>query len=907
MMCSPRLYDKELKTLQEYTTSLKIPPLNNLKSQESFLCGDYSSCFKHLIKNCINNLQTNLNQHQQQINTDTYNTIIEKLSSMINEASLSKLKLVLDSILSPTASSTSILIHNNDYFINLLSANQNLLNFLDGAQKASPNSPLKFANIITTVYLNNLASVHFAIQKYNISSLYFQKTLAENNKFVEMCLRSASSSQSEAKESDFNNNSNNDDCFALAHLNFTTEKCANHLNRHLMNKRYEIMYNLGVSLLFSKQPVSSFECLYQISDVFNQNARLWLRLAECCVMCYRHSLSGESANVPYNLTTSANEKITKLSEKIKCIAKSFGTGHHHKIEIGSSLTRENLSSTSLTINDLIKRAEDESSLAELITLEFGYMCLKNALHLLPTNQQVFANKAKSLMPLGESLKSASGTKFAQANEEDPLDASTNFEQNEFDTNEPGDELAYSSYDLNEKFFNCVWPSKPISLLELQSLRSSILVSLSFVALCLKDYTSCAKYSGILLDSEDPLNSKVPVSRGSLYLANLYKAEALLYSDKISETIEHLSSSARLESDADISFALPAVGAHEIRSSQTKWYPKDVNTARAIAYFNLSVAHAARSEIDMALKNFNNSVNLFEKRQPAYTFFMKIYLDLLEGHRQNLQVVLKENFGYATLNRSLYNSVAGISGQQAAQKSASVQQAPQQQQQQQAQPSQQQQQQQQQQSIAQLQQQLQQTQLQMQQLQVQPLNIQQIQQQQQQQLLNQQQLQIQHLQMQQFQHQLQQQIQQQPHLLQSQNLNQFLNNQNTPGSSNANNLLLNTFAAAAAANAANANGNLPPALSPFGQSSANANTNAFANLSANLNGANILSTLAAAAAAVASNNNNNNITNNPAQNQQQSILSQNQLPLLLQQQQHQQQQQQQQQSRQNFLSLQSRIS
>jgi hypothetical protein len=41
-----------------------------------------------------------------------------------------------------------------------------------------------------------------------------------------------------------------------------------------------------------------------------------------------------------------------------------------------------------------------------------------------------------------------------------------------------------------------------------------------------------------------------------------------------------------------------------KNSQLKWYPKDVNTAKAIAYFNLSVAHAVRSEIDVAFKNFN---------------------------------------------------------------------------------------------------------------------------------------------------------------------------------------------------------------------------------------------------------------------------------------------------------------
>ncbi len=44
---------------------------------------------------------------------------------------------------------------------------------------------------------------------------------------------------------------------------------------------------------------------------------------------------------------------------------------------------------------------------------------------------------------------------------------------------------------------------------------------------------------------------------------------------------------------------------------------------------MSVLHAVRGEIDMAYRNFNISVNLFEK-QPAHTYFMKLYLDLLDG-------------------------------------------------------------------------------------------------------------------------------------------------------------------------------------------------------------------------------------------------------------------------------------
>ncbi len=147
------------------------------------------------------------------------------------------------------------------------------------------------------------------------------------------------------------------------------------------------------------------------------------------------------------------------------------------------------------------------------------------------------------------------------------------------------------------------------------------------------------------------------------MANFYLAEALLYADNINESIESLNLNTKIETDDDISFLITNaneksngsnnqneplniqemmtstnkskyyhfsqlnfsniesyikyllifVEVNENRkNNQLKWYPKDVNTAKAIAYFNLSVAHAVRSEIDIAFKNFNMVMFLFLK-------------------------------------------------------------------------------------------------------------------------------------------------------------------------------------------------------------------------------------------------------------------------------------------------------
>jgi len=53
------------------------------------------------------------------------------------------------------------------------------------------------------------------------------------------------------------------------------------------NKSYELMYNLGVSLLHAGRPIQAFDCLTEAVQVYHMNPRLWLRLAECCVMAHK--------------------------------------------------------------------------------------------------------------------------------------------------------------------------------------------------------------------------------------------------------------------------------------------------------------------------------------------------------------------------------------------------------------------------------------------------------------------------------------------------------------------------------------------------------------------------------------------------------------------------------------------
>lgn len=53
------------------------------------------------------------------------------------------------------------------------------------------------------------------------------------------------------------------------------------------NKVPMLMYNLGVALLHGGKPTQAFDCLIEAVQVYHTNPRLWLRLAECCIMAHK--------------------------------------------------------------------------------------------------------------------------------------------------------------------------------------------------------------------------------------------------------------------------------------------------------------------------------------------------------------------------------------------------------------------------------------------------------------------------------------------------------------------------------------------------------------------------------------------------------------------------------------------
>ena len=283
---------------------------------------------------------------------------------------------------------------------------------------------------------NNISAIYYYTKKFNLSSFYLRRAIQDNSKLLIDIKTQVSKSSSSSLIS-----------LCIRNLNY----------------KYELLYNLGVNLLHNKQPLQSFDCFIEIltsTFKYAMNSRIWLRIAECCIMVYRK-----------------NEDMCKLSEKVRCIQKSTGMHIYHKIVFNTHLSKP------------VPTSQHEND----TTLDFAYLCLKNAFHLL--------NNAR------------------------------------------GDLIAKESGGSGENvLIDCCQPSSAITINEFNRLTCSVLVSLSYVSLCLNDYLSTMKYCNLLLN-----DCKMFISSGNRYLAQNYLAEALLFLDKISESIEILNNNLDLKS------------------------------------------------------------------------------------------------------------------------------------------------------------------------------------------------------------------------------------------------------------------------------------------------------------------------------------------------------------------------
>ncbi|PNJ74920.1 CNOT10 isoform 5 [Pongo abelii] len=353
---------------------------------------------------------------------------------------------------------------------------------------------MKTGECLRCMFWNNLGCIHFAMSKHNLGIFYFKKALQENDN---VCAQLSAGSTDPGKKF-----SGRPMCTLLT------------------NKRYELLYNCGIQLLHIGRPLAAFECLIEAVQVYHANPRLWLRLAECCIAANKGTSEQETKGLP---------------SKKGIVQSIVGQGYHRKIVLASQSVQNTV------YND------GQSSAIPVASMEFAAICLRNALLLLPEEQQdpKQENGAKNSNQLGGNTESSESS---------------------------------------------------------ETCRCSILACSAYVALALGDNLMALNHADKLLQQ--------PKLSGSLkFLGHLYAAEALISLDRISDAITHLNPENVTDVSLGISSNEQDQGSdkgeNEAMESSGKrapqCYPSSVNSARTVMLFNLGSAYCLRSEYDKARK------------------------------------------------------------------------------------------------------------------------------------------------------------------------------------------------------------------------------------------------------------------------------------------------------------------
>lgn len=78
------------------------------------------------------------------------------------------------------------------------------------------------------------------------------------------------------------------------------------------SRRPEILYNLGIALLHLKRPKDAFDCFLVPLSIYHNNPRLWLRLAETCIMVHTEVTIFFGIIMQFHVYTNASNSIRFL-------------------------------------------------------------------------------------------------------------------------------------------------------------------------------------------------------------------------------------------------------------------------------------------------------------------------------------------------------------------------------------------------------------------------------------------------------------------------------------------------------------------------------------------------------------------------------------------------------------------
>uniref|UniRef100_A0A7N5JT48 CCR4-NOT transcription complex subunit 10 n=1 Tax=Ailuropoda melanoleuca TaxID=9646 RepID=A0A7N5JT48_AILME len=300
----------------------------------------------------------------------------------------------------------------------------------------------------------------------------------------------------------------------------------------------------------------------------------------------------------------AEQETKGLPSKKGIVQSIVGQGYHRKIVLASQSIQNTV------YND------GQSSAIPVASMEFAAICLRNALLLLPEEQQdpKQENGSKNSNQLGGNTESS----------------------------ESSETCSSKSHD-GDKFIPAP-PSSPLRKQELENLKCSILACSAYVALALGDNLMALNHADKLLQQ--------PKLSGSLkFLGHLYAAEALISLDRISDAITHLNP----ENVTDVSLGISSneqdqgsdKGENEAMESSGKrapqCYPSSVTSARTVMLFNLGSAYCLRSEYDKARKCLHQAASMIHPKEvPPEAILLAVYLELQNGNTQLALQIIKRN-------------------------------------------------------------------------------------------------------------------------------------------------------------------------------------------------------------------------------------------------------------------------
>uniref|UniRef100_A0A8C5TJK5 CCR4-NOT transcription complex subunit 10 n=1 Tax=Malurus cyaneus samueli TaxID=2593467 RepID=A0A8C5TJK5_9PASS len=256
-----------------------------------------------------------------------------KVRAYIQMKSLKACKREIKSVMNTAGNSApSLFLKSN--FEYLRGNYRKAVKLLNSANIAEHPGFMKTGECLRCMFWNNLGCIHFAMGKHNLGIFYFKKALQENDN---ACAQLGTGSSDPGKKF-----SGRPMCTLLT------------------NKRYELLYNCGIQLLHIGRPLAAFECLIEAVQVYHSNPRLWLRIAECCIAANKGTSEQETKGLP---------------SKKGIVQSIVGQGYHRKIVLASQ------SIQNVVYND------GQSSAIPVASMEFAAICLRNALLLLPEDQQ----------------------------------------------------------------------------------------------------------------------------------------------------------------------------------------------------------------------------------------------------------------------------------------------------------------------------------------------------------------------------------------------------------------------------------------------------------------------------------------------------------------------------------------